>query len=363
MKKLVIISLFLVSITALAQPDQDLKFKEEKHDFGLIKEVDGPAEYQFDFTNTGSNPVKILNVRASCGCTTPAWTHESVLPGKTGFIKAVYNPRNRPGPFHKTLTVTTDSRQKTIVLQIEGRVEPKPRTIEDDFPTVMGGLRFKYRAFNMGKVYDNKPATKEFEVYNQSDKPIAFMDKVDAPNYIDVSYNPKEILPNQKGKVIINYNSVLRHDLGFMSDNINFYTNEEGAASKKSLAVYADINEYFAPMTPEQVALAPKLEIKEITHDFGKIDEGTTVTTSFSLQNTGKSALNIRKTHANCGCTIASLSKDVIAPGESLNLDVSFNTKGRRGNQQKSITIYTNDPVRPVQRVILKAYVQMPSNN
>ena len=56
------------------------------------------------------------------------------------------------------------------------------------------------------------------------------------------------------------------------------------------------------------------------------------------------------------------LEKDVIAPGEALEMSITFNSAGRRGNQQKSITIYSNDPVTPVQRVTVKAIVQIENN-
>ena len=186
MKRAGIVIIMLISTLAVGQTIEELKFNEQNHDFGAIKEVDGPAEFQFDFTNTSPEPLMITNVRASCGCTTPAWTKEPVMPGSTGFIKAVYDPRNRPGPFHKTLTVTTNGKQNTIILRIQGKVEPKPRTIEDDFPTVIGALRVKYRSFNLGKVFDNRPVTKDFTIYNQSEKPIKFTKEVEAPTYVSV---------------------------------------------------------------------------------------------------------------------------------------------------------------------------------
>ena len=363
MKRSTILFLIFIATYSFAQPVEVLKFNEDNHDFGLIKEVDGTAEFQFEFTNTAQEPVKITNVRASCGCTTPAWTREPVMPGEKGFIKVAYNPINRPGAFHKTLTVSTDSKQSTIVLRIQGKVEPKPRTVEDDFPTVMDGIRVKYRAFNMGRVYTNKPTSKEFEIYNQSNKPIAFSPKVEGPPYVIVTFNPQKIEPMQKGKVVITYDGKQRNELGFMSDNIVFHTDEEGEAANKIFSVYADINEYFDPMSPELAANAPRLVIAEKVNNFGAVDQGSTVEASFMLKNDGKTPLNIRKMHASCGCTVASLVKEDLAPGEVVEMKVAFNTTGRRGNQQKSITIYSNDPVTPVQRVTVKAAVQMPKNN
>jgi hypothetical protein len=200
-------------------------------------------------------------------------------------------------------------------------------------------------------------------VYNHSDQAISFTPEVEGPKYISVAFEPQTIEPKQKGKIIITYDGKQRNDLGFMSDNIVITTDEEGEDAKKSFSVYADINEYFEPLTPEQAAAAPKLFIDNTIHDFGKLEQGVSVNTSFTLINNGKSDLSIRKTHASCGCTIASLEKDVIAPGEELMLTVTFNSAGRRGNQQKSIIIYSNDPIAPVQRVTVKAIVQMANNN
>ena len=361
MQKLGVLLALLVVFNSYSygQPETDLEFNEIVHDFGTIKEEAGPAEFKFEFKNTSQNPVKITNVRSSCGCTTPSWTREAVLPGENGFITAVYNPRNRPGPFHKTLTVSTSGLQKTIILRVKGKVEPRPRTIEDDFPTVVGGLRVRYRAFNMGKVFNNTISNKSFNVYNQLDEPVTFIPKVEAPDYIKVTFSPQTLGPKEKGKIMLAYDAEAKKDLGFMTDNIVIYTDEVGADARKSFAVYADVNEYFAPLTPEEAAVAPQLTIENRMYDFGSIEQGSQVTATYMLKNTGKNDLNIRKTYASCGCTIPKLTKSILKEGEEVEMQVVFNTTGRRGNQMKSVTIYSNDPKKPVQRVTLKASVQI----
>ncbi len=351
--------IFLLSGTTLAgQELKNLTFEEPSHDFGAIKEVDGPAEFDFVFKNTGATPIKILHVKASCGCTTPAWTKEEVAPDEEGFIKVSYNPLNRPGPFHKTLTVTT-SDNATIILRINGQVEPKPRTVEDDLPTLLGGIRVKYRAFNMGKVFNNETVAKKFTIYNASDSSIVFAKEFEGPSYISISFMPETLAPKEKGEVIVSYDGKAKNELGFMSDNIVFTTNEEGDNARKSLSVYADIQEYFAPMTEEQKLNAPKLSIENTVHNFGSITSGDVVSTTFKLTNTGKTDLNIRKTKASCGCTIPQLASTDLKPGESVEMKVTFNSAGRKGNQIKTVTIYSNDPAKPIQKVTIKSKVAM----
>ena len=100
-----------------------MKFKQEKHDFGTIAEGT-IATYSFVFTNTGKTPVVISNVKPSCGCTTPDWTREPVMPGKTGKVTASYNSAGRPGIFNKTVTVMNNGEASQIVLGIQGTVAP-----------------------------------------------------------------------------------------------------------------------------------------------------------------------------------------------------------------------------------------------
>lgn len=102
---------------------ENLAFTNEVHDFGTIPE--GPAaDYEFKFKNTGKEPLILQTVNASCGCTTPSWSKEPVLPGKTGSIKASYATQSRPGGFTKSITVVSNAGTK--VLTIKGNVEPAP---------------------------------------------------------------------------------------------------------------------------------------------------------------------------------------------------------------------------------------------
>jgi Protein of unknown function (DUF1573) len=105
--------------------ETNAKFDKTEHDFGKVTE--GPqATTEFSVKNIGKEPLTISNVQASCGCTVPSWTKEPIAPGATGNIKAIYNTQGRPGPFTKSLTVSTS--KGTKVLTIKGLVEKAPDT-------------------------------------------------------------------------------------------------------------------------------------------------------------------------------------------------------------------------------------------
>jgi hypothetical protein len=111
----------------------DISFETTTHDFGTIPE--GPeATYVFKFKNTGTAPLILSNVQASCGCTTPKWSQEPVLPGQTGEVTAVYNTNNRLGTFSKNITITSNAKSGVVYLTILGTVvkaeEYKPNKVE-----------------------------------------------------------------------------------------------------------------------------------------------------------------------------------------------------------------------------------------
>ena len=90
-------------------------------DYGTIeKGADGVRE--FKFTNTGSSPLYITQVRSSCGCTIPKKPTDSIMPGVEEVIEVKYDT-NRVGPIRKTITVSSNALTPMVALQIKGTVE------------------------------------------------------------------------------------------------------------------------------------------------------------------------------------------------------------------------------------------------
>lgn len=126
MKKLSLILFGFIIVSSLIAQTAVVTFEKNTHDFGQIKEQDGTATVVFSFKNTGDAPLVINRVQASCGCTTPSWTREPVLPGQSGNITAAYNPANRPGTFIKSISVFSNAGTQPVLLTIKGDVIPKP---------------------------------------------------------------------------------------------------------------------------------------------------------------------------------------------------------------------------------------------
>lgn len=113
-----------------------IKFDNVEHDFGNLPQGK-PVTYEFTFTNKGDDPIILEDVKASCGCTTPTWTKEPVLPSKKGSVKAQYNMA-REGAFRKSITVTTKDGE-TITLYISGNAIEQKQGVDNAEPTLLNG--------------------------------------------------------------------------------------------------------------------------------------------------------------------------------------------------------------------------------
>jgi hypothetical protein len=88
---------------------------------------------------------------------------------------------------------------------------------------------------------------------------------------------------------------------------------------------------------------SPVISFDKTSHDFGTINEGERVTTTFNFTNTGGSDLIIVDARGSCGCTVPSYPKNTpIAPGATGTIEVSFDSSNKPGMQQKSVTLSAN---------------------
>ena len=99
------------------------------------------------------------------------------------------------------------------------------------------------------------------------------------------------------------------------------------------------------PITAEkgkQTVPLPELSFDKLRHNFGKINQGESVSHQFVFTNTGQAELIINNAKGSCGCTVPKWPRKPIAPGESEEIKVTFNSAGKSGKQSKTITLVTN---------------------
>ena len=100
----------------------------------------------------------------------------------------------------------------------------------------------------------------------------------------------------------------------------------------------------------QETAAAPILTFDEQVFDFGEITQGDVVEHVFTFTNTGDSPLILTNARGSCGCTVPSYQQNTpIAPGESSEMTVRFSSRGKRGMQNKTVTITSNASNSPTQ--------------
>lgn len=327
--------------TAFAQPS--IAFTEKSHDFGAIKEVNGVVAYRFEFVNDGNAPILIKNVESSCGCTSPEWSKQPVLPGKTGYVKAIFDPKDRPGHFEKTITVSSNAKTPTVVLQITGNVEPKTRTFLDDYPFELPfGVRLALDEVALMSVTKGGDKSVEIGIYNNSGKNLNItFEKV--PAYIKISAEPRELNAKQKGVIRASYNTAQNGVYGLNREYVTMVAD----GKKYQLPVSVFIEEDFGEMTPAEKANAPKLDVEKSYFNFGETTSAIAKAYTYKIKNNGKSTMKIYRFYTNDDRIEVELVKQELNAGESADVVVRTKKGARRGKISGVVSVITNSPDMP----------------
>jgi|GEM_PF-2332489 hypothetical protein len=226
----------------LAQNSPNFNFPVDKFDFGVIEEGT-KAGHTFEFTNSGKDTITLgsQNVRASCGCTTPSFSTEPILPGQKGTITAEFNSQGRPGTFIKNVTIYYKD-QVAKILTIKGIVEPAatagtaPVTYTDDQLKKSSKITLEKNSINFGKVERGQKGVYSVKVSNAGKDTLFITKTSSACNCVSyrllkdgkvkegqTSEEVKYILPNKSAKMEITYAPSTD---GLNRDVVTIYSND-----------------------------------------------------------------------------------------------------------------------------------------
>lgn len=96
------------------------------------------------------------------------------------------------------------------------------------------------------------------------------------------------------------------------------------------------------------LAGGPQISCDEPRYDMGLLVQGDSARHSFLIRNTGGSPLEVQAVNTSCGCTAALPADKVIPPGGRSRIDVTYDTRGKLGDVDKQIRVWTDDPGRPL---------------
>lgn len=354
-KTLIFVCSLLFASNLYAQ--QCIQFEHATWDFGDIAEDGGKVSHTFIYKNVGKQPVSILRVVANCGCTTPSFSRQPVAPGAKGEIEVVYDPMYRPGIFSKNVTVKT-SAGEDITLVVEGKTLPRKKSIEEQYPFVIGsGVRFSSNFHAFAYVGRGESVEESVEWVNTSAKDVRIefislqssgLFTIDAPS----------VLPaGQSGVLTMRY-VIPRSSktYGTLDDVVKVVVDGKTSHVKLSANVIA-VDRY--DRMEEDLTL-PKLEMSKKIVKFAEVKYPLSASDdSIVLRNEGGSDLIIRAVEYPAQTLSCSLKAgDRIPAGGSLKVRFTFNSsKCDYGSYSERVRIITNDVVQPMQSLRVTAIV------
>lgn len=244
-----------------------LTFVEETHDFGTIEEG-AIATYEFEFTNTGDQPLEISNVQASCGCTTPFFTREAVMPGKKGKIKASFDSNGRPGPFMKSITVRSNAKKDMVILYIKGvvnerkeksQVGSKYNALQHSKPEALPPMLVLEREnLDFGKVESGIKVKQRFNIYNSGQTNLVITALENKSKAISFGLSTSILSPGEMGILEITLDASQTSQTNIDEDFI--IRSNDPKNPDKALKVKAEIYENFGKKMFKDKAKTPGFE-------------------------------------------------------------------------------------------------------
>jgi hypothetical protein len=332
-----------------------LVWKVNRIDLGTILQEQGLQSVTFDYTLSQGAAFAIEEILTDCGCTTMKFSKDSIAVGQSGKVLIDFDPSSSFGFFSKLVLVKGNKGQVQDSLYVEGIAVPYPSNLERNYPVMLGSLGFRMKKVNMGDVFDNEPKEKFLEFFNYGSQPLEKKNlQVKSPDFIKVEQVQELVRPKERGLLKIDYSASLRPELGAVSDQIQL---NWGKLEVIELEILADLFDYFAPTSKSDLEIVPQLFLALKVIDLGEISSNTVRRQTVVLTNLGKQDLEIREIQENCSCLVLEYPKNVLLPGEKMELNLVFDPIGRKGIDQRNIYIFSNDPVNPVQLLVLKSRI------
>ncbi len=346
----------LCNVEIFAQ--SSLIFDSTSHSFGKIREEAGRVSHTFRFRNSGTEPVVILSVTTTCGCTVAKFDRKPILPDSLGMIEVSFDPANRAGNFDKEVMVRTTHDERPLKLSIYGVVEERPRSIEERFPHFIGsGVRLEDNFHAFAYVEQGKPAVTAIRIINSSNKSARLRVFEQRPCGVMQLRYPEQLAPNSEGEIIIVYDAPVGSErYGTVDAMVDFEVN--GKHSEAFISVTGIIVDNQDKIDPN---CAPKVEVMKNIVKFGAVKRHDSERIDhFTIENKGSAPLKIRAVEVLHSTVTLSLSAgDEIAVGKKREVEIRLNPlRIDYGPLSERIRIVTNDPEHPMRTLRVTAIIE-----
>ena len=349
-----------------------MEFEKASADFGQIQEGE-KVSHTYKFTNTGKEPLVISKAKGSCGCTVPEFPKEPIAPSESGEITVVFNSKGKKGKRNQKVTITANISPAQTFIYLTGEVIPDPENTNKeeksnpfglDFENGIGNpttptpapkatIEFKEAQIDFGTIKEGEIVHKTFTFTNTSKVPLVLKNVKSGNAYVVPTWSIEPIPPGKSGEINVEFYTVYRK--GKRNQKITIFSNTEEEYTYIYLVGEVTPDPDIAagkmdgiiqspppPPPPFPLSKDAQMEFQYKQFDFGKIQEGEKVSHTYQFTNTGAEPLLISNAKGSCGCTVPQFPKEPIAPGESGEITVVFNSKSKKGKRNQKVTITAN---------------------
>lgn len=335
---------FTLALAANAQ----VRWLQTEQDLGAFSEDLGAVDAVFKMVNESDKPVRILEARATCGCTQPEVPRGDIAPGDTARVVVTYLASGRPGRFSKNIYVRTSAdRSKQQTLTISGTVIGASATLASRYPVSAGPLKMRSSSAGFGEVLRGKLKTVFIEVYNQSTDTVC-PSVSDMPGFINCTITPSAVPPGQQAQLALTLQTLDVPDWGITNGRFTF-TPAPGETPVE-VDYFMIVSEDFSQLTPGQRLNAPIVSLSPERIDLGQVAPDSVHHCELTVKNTGKSPLLVRRLQVvDEAITSATISSDKIKSGKIAVIKLTVDpSKARNDFINARVTLITNDPDNPL---------------
>ncbi len=345
-------ALFLCAAGCFAQPRMEVAA-----DILNLGEVmfQQPKAVHFELRNSGTEPLLLTAVNASCGCTQVTFPKEPIAPGASARIEAVYDAQLL-GTFQKELEVYTNASDEPTYLTLQGRVVT---TFEEsdynDFPIDLGNVRLSSNVVEFDDVNSGDRPEAQLQVVNvsrESYKP----ELMHLPPYLSARYLPEKLAGGRMGRIILTLDSERLKNYGLTETTV-YLARKLGdrVSPENEITVSAVLLPAFSHLSAEEMAAAPRMVLSQDSLVFGDLGTKKKASQTILVRNDGRTPLIVSNVQVYGKALNVSLSDRTIQPGKTAKLKVTVIAEHlRKAKAQPRVLIIANDPARPKTTIRVK---------
>jgi hypothetical protein len=323
-----------------------LRFTESMFDFGLVPEGK-TVSHDFQIENVHSGPVKLQTHGNTCECLKTSLDQQILKPGQRSRLSLSYRATQGLGNFNQAVQVLVEGHATPFLFTIKGKVVEPPVEYTD----TLGSVLIENFVVALGEVKTTENKTKTVKIKNIGKKPVKISAVAESSKpYFTGKPSTTTLAAGAEGELIIEFIGAearkAKLNDGLPLNETVAFTLQEGK-DKAQKATFTVGAQYKRTYTKEELDNAPIIQFERTEYNAGEIIQGQNLKYSFVFKNTGKSELEIESAKASCGCTATAPKEKIIPAGGSSQIDMDFDSRGKMGDQHKTITVRTNDPANP----------------